>query len=93
MEVWMLGGLKCARIPASWKLQIVAEGQMDSYRTDVGESTWLPLAPVGKFKFKICRGAAKPLLRSPKRAPATGQADLGEAAPLLLLAKRLRWRG
>jgi len=39
MEVWMLGGLKCARIPTSWRLQIVADGQLDSYRVDVGEST------------------------------------------------------
>merc|ERR1712232_247996 len=39
MEIWMLGGLKCARIPASWRLQIVAEGQVDSYRIDVGKDT------------------------------------------------------
>merc|ERR1711948_129074 len=39
MEVWMLAGLKAARIPASWRLQIVAEGQVDSYRVDVGEKT------------------------------------------------------
>mmetsp|Transcript_84250 Transcript_84250/g.238735 ORF Transcript_84250/g.238735 Transcript_84250/m.238735 type:complete len:311 (-) Transcript_84250:68-1000(-) len=39
MEIWLLGGLKCARIPASWRLQIVAEGQLDSYRVDVGEGT------------------------------------------------------
>jgi len=49
MEIWMLGDLKCARIPASWKLQIVAEGQVDSYRTDVGEST---------FVFDVLTGAA-----------------------------------
>jgi hypothetical protein len=40
MEVWMpVGGTKCARIPESWRLQIVAEGQVDSYRCDVGEHT------------------------------------------------------
>lgn len=39
MEIWMLDSFKCARIPASWRLQIVAEGQVDSYRVDVGEST------------------------------------------------------
>eukprot|EP00930_Biecheleria_cincta_P029187 TRINITY_DN20312_c0_g2_i1.p1 TRINITY_DN20312_c0_g2~~TRINITY_DN20312_c0_g2_i1.p1 ORF type:complete len:316 (-),score=73.78 TRINITY_DN20312_c0_g2_i1:307-1212(-) len=39
MEIWMLDGFKCARIPVSWRLQIVAEGQVDSYRVDVGEST------------------------------------------------------
>jgi len=45
MEVWMpVGGAKCARIPATWRLQIVAEGQVDSYRTDVGEHT--PVADV-----------------------------------------------
>merc|ERR1712113_922341 len=49
MEVWMLGGFKCARIPASWRLQIVAEGQVDSYRIDVGDST-----PV----FDVLNGAA-----------------------------------
>lgn len=49
MEIWMLGGLKCARIPASWRLQIVAEGQVDSYRVDVGENT-----PV----FDVLTGAA-----------------------------------
>jgi hypothetical protein len=40
MEVWMpVGGLKCARIPSTWRLQVVAEGQVDSYRCDVGEGT------------------------------------------------------
>jgi len=39
MEVWMLSDFKCARIPESWRLQIVAEGQVDSFRIDVGEST------------------------------------------------------
>mmetsp|Transcript_98690 Transcript_98690/g.175703 ORF Transcript_98690/g.175703 Transcript_98690/m.175703 type:complete len:291 (+) Transcript_98690:35-907(+) len=39
MEIWMLGGLKCARIPASWRIQIVAEGQVDSFRVDVGETS------------------------------------------------------
>merc|ERR1712187_325488 len=56
LEVWMLGGLKCARIPASWRLQIVAEGQVDSYRTDVGENTLVFDVLTGaasKFGWKI----------------------------------------
>jgi len=40
MEVKMpVGGTKCARIPETWRLQIVAEGQVDSYRRDVGKHT------------------------------------------------------
>lgn len=39
MEIWMLSGLKCARIPEEWRLQVVAEGQVDSYRCDVRENT------------------------------------------------------
>ena len=38
----------------------------------VKKGTWPPLTPVGKFEFEIGPGAAKPLLTSPKRAPATG---------------------
>mmetsp|Transcript_29885 Transcript_29885/g.54423 ORF Transcript_29885/g.54423 Transcript_29885/m.54423 type:complete len:321 (+) Transcript_29885:20-982(+) len=50
MEVWMpLVGLKCARIPTTWRLQIVAEGAVDSYRCDVGQHTALT---------EIRRGAA-----------------------------------
>merc|ERR1719183_2612494 len=40
MEVWMpVGGLKCARIPSSWRMQVMAEGQVDTYRCDVQEHT------------------------------------------------------
>lgn len=49
MEIWMLAGLKCARIPASWRVQIAAERQLDTYRVDVGENT-----PV----LDVVRGAA-----------------------------------
>merc|ERR1712032_1170449 len=42
LEVYMpLMGDKCARIPSTWRLQVVAEGQIDSYRCDVGEHTLL----------------------------------------------------
>jgi len=40
MEVWMpVGGLKCARIPSTWRLQVVTADQVDSHRCDVGEHT------------------------------------------------------
>eukprot|EP00929_Paragymnodinium_shiwhaense_P103162 TRINITY_DN66473_c0_g1_i1.p1 TRINITY_DN66473_c0_g1~~TRINITY_DN66473_c0_g1_i1.p1 ORF type:complete len:401 (-),score=101.33 TRINITY_DN66473_c0_g1_i1:60-1262(-) len=42
MEVWMpMAGKKWARIPSTWRLQIPAEGQIDTYRCDVGEHTLL----------------------------------------------------
>eukprot|EP00931_Biecheleriopsis_adriatica_P119540 TRINITY_DN94772_c0_g1_i1.p1 TRINITY_DN94772_c0_g1~~TRINITY_DN94772_c0_g1_i1.p1 ORF type:complete len:416 (-),score=84.19 TRINITY_DN94772_c0_g1_i1:92-1339(-) len=42
LEVWMpLNGVKCARIPPSWRLQVIAEGQVDAYRCDVGENSCL----------------------------------------------------
>eukprot|EP00928_Gymnodinium_smaydae_P040213 TRINITY_DN27306_c0_g4_i1.p1 TRINITY_DN27306_c0_g4~~TRINITY_DN27306_c0_g4_i1.p1 ORF type:complete len:497 (-),score=40.20 TRINITY_DN27306_c0_g4_i1:9-1478(-) len=31
--------LKCARIPSSWRLQVVAEGQCEAYRQDVNRRT------------------------------------------------------
>merc|ERR1712151_291939 len=40
LEVWMpLNGTRCARIPSTWRIQIIAEGQVDAYRCDVGEHT------------------------------------------------------
>lgn len=40
LEIWMpLNGMKCARIPSSWRLQVVADGQVDCYRSDVTEYT------------------------------------------------------
>jgi len=40
LEVWMsFDGSKCARIPPVWRIQVVAEGQIDCFRTDVSEHT------------------------------------------------------
>jgi len=40
LEIWMpLVGMKCARIPDSWRVQVIAEGQVDSYRCNVGKHT------------------------------------------------------
>lgn len=42
LEVWMpMNHAKCARIPATWRMQVIAEGQVDAYRCDVGEHTLL----------------------------------------------------
>lgn len=91
MEIWMLGGLKCARIPASWRLQIVAENQLDSYRTDVGETTLV---------FDVLTGAAKTfgwavqhlqLLCDGKATEFDGKATVGSAGlfGLKLTARKL----
>jgi len=90
MEVWMLaGGPKCARIPGSWRLQIVAEGQVDSYRVEVGESTLV---------FDVLTGAASrfgwavtdlQLLCDGKDTECDGKATIGSAA---LFGKKLTAR-
>jgi len=69
MEVWMpVGGNKCARIPETWRLQVVAEGQVDSYRVDVGEHTPvidIMIGAASRFGWEVheleLRGEGKPI--------------------------------
>ena len=59
------------------------DGGDDAFRRDGGrDGAWFPLAPVGKFKLETCPDAAKPLLTSPKRAPATGEASVARFSGL-----------
>eukprot|EP00928_Gymnodinium_smaydae_P044701 TRINITY_DN2981_c0_g1_i1.p1 TRINITY_DN2981_c0_g1~~TRINITY_DN2981_c0_g1_i1.p1 ORF type:complete len:471 (+),score=15.12 TRINITY_DN2981_c0_g1_i1:89-1501(+) len=54
LEVWMsLDKSKCARIPATWRLQILAEEQIDTFRENVKEHT--PIAHVIK-SAAVCFG-------------------------------------
>jgi len=79
LEIWMLGGLKCARIPASWRIQIVAEGQVDSYRVDVGENTLVSEVLNGaasRFGWKV---KELQLLCDGKPAKFAGKATVGSA--------------
>jgi len=59
MEVWMLGGLKCARIPVSWRLQIVAEGQVIAIALTSGRTRLFLMCSLGQLqdlvgKYKTC---------------------------------------
>jgi len=68
MEIWMLGDMKAARIPSTWRLQVVTDDQADSYRTDVGEHTPVSDVIIGaaaKFGWDALRielrGEGKPI--------------------------------